>query len=679
MEHRSIKVLLIEDNPADARFIAEIIRTGRHASRFDLIHKPRLRDGLQYLKESERPVDAILLDLSLPDSQGFDTFLRLLTEASDLPIIVLTGIDDGTVATRAVQEGAQDYLVKGQVDGPLLSRSILYAIERKRTEKDLQKQAALLNLAHDAIFVRGLDHTVQFWNDGAVELYGFTREEALGKVAQDLLYTGFPEPIDQIVEQVLESGRWEGELRQTASTGKKLVVESRWALRQGKDGEPTGFLEVNRDITSRKIIEEEFRKADRAFRTQSECNQALVRQTEEMELLQQVCRIVVDVGGYRMAWVGFAENDEDKTVLPVASAGYDQGYLERAKITWADTGRGRGPTGTAIRTGKIITSQNAFSNPAYQPWRSDGTMRGYASSIALPLIVERAVIGTLTIYASEPDAFNEEEASLLGNLAENLAYGIASIRVAKQRRRSEEELRVYASRLELVNAELQEFAFVASHDLQEPLRKIMTFCDMAMKRCAPGLDTTGKDYLDRVVNSASRMRQLLRDLLEFSRVATKTNPPKEIDLVKIAREAADVFESSIEETRSQIEIENVPALEADETQMLGLFQNLIGNALKFRGAEIPRVRVYGKLDRQGICEIFVKDNGIGFDPQFAELIFKPFQRLHSRSEYDGTGMGLSICRKIVERHGGSIRAESEPGKGSTFIIRLPVKQDGRTI
>ncbi len=255
MEHGRIKVLLIEDNPADARFIAEIIRTGRYASRFELVHKPRLCDGLQYLKETERPVDAILLDFSLPDSQGFDTFFRLLAEASDLPVIVLTGIDDETVATRAVQEGAQDYLVKGQVDGHLLSRSILYAIERKRTEKDLQKQAALLNLAHDAIFVLGLDHTVQFWNDGAVELYGFTREEALGKVTQDLLHTGFPEHMDQIVDHVLESGRWAGELRQTSSTGKELVVESRWALRRGEDGKPTGFLEVNRDITARKIAE----------------------------------------------------------------------------------------------------------------------------------------------------------------------------------------------------------------------------------------------------------------------------------------------------------------------------------------------------------------------------------------------------------------------------------------
>ncbi len=561
------------------------------------------------------------------------------------------------------------------------SRDELESRVRERTaelvsaNEDLQKQAALLNLAHDAIFVVDSVDVVSFWNNGAEDLYGFTREQVIGNVACEFLQTRFPESFEQVVNHVIDSGQWAGELRQTTSSGEELVVESRWALRRGEDGKPTGFLIVNRDITARKIIEEELRKTDRAFRALSECNQAMMRQTEERELLQQVCRIVVDVGGYRMAWVGFAGNDESKSVLPIASAGYDHGYLGQAQIAWADTERGRGPTGTAIRTGKIVTSQNALINPSYEPWRSEGTRRGYISSIAFPLIVESEVIGALTIYASELDAFDEGEASLLSNLAENLAYGIASIRAAEQRRRSEEELRVYASRLELVNAELQEFAFIASHDLQEPLRKIQTFCDMAQKRCAPVLDDTAKDYLDRVFNSASRMRQLLRDLLEFSRVATRSGPFKQINLVEIVLEAADVFEASVKETGCQIEVGNIPAIEADATQMLGLFQNLIGNALKFRGDATPSINVYSELDGRGICEIFIKDNGIGFAPQFTELIFKPFQRLHSRNEYEGTGMGLSICRKIVERHGGNIRAESEPGKGSTFIIRLPVKQD----
>lgn len=225
------------------------------------------------------------------------------------------------------------------------------------------------------------------------------------------------------------------------------------------------------------------------------------------------------------------------------------------------------------------------------------------------------------------------------------------------------ELKAYSEKLERINEELNEFAFVASHDLQEPLRKIQTFCDMARVRCDLPPDSPVLKYLERILSSASRMRHLLRDLLQFSRVAGKLEPFKETDLHEIVREAADIFERDILETGCLVRIENMPTIEADETQMLELFQNLIGNALKYRrSGESPLIRIRGKTDSQGFCEISVKDNGIGFEQQFDKLIFKPFQRLHSQGEYEGTGMGLAICRKIVELHGGSIGAESEPGK-----------------
>lgn len=239
------------------------------------------------------------------------------------------------------------------------------------------------------------------------------------------------------------------------------------------------------------------------------------------------------------------------------------------------------------------------------------------------------------------------------------------------------ELSTTVARLETMNRELQEFTHVASHDLQEPLRKIQTFCGMAQKRCGPALDRTGLEYLDRVMNSASRMRQLLDDLLQLSRMDSRPEPYKAVDLHRIVREAVDVFEETIREAGGLVEIGDIPVVEADETQILRLFQNLIGNALKFRGDAKPVVRIHAKPDGRSGCEIFVEDNGTGFDQEYAELIFKPFQRLHSRGQYEGNGMGLTICRRIVERHGGSIRAESRPGKGSTFIIGLPVKQDGR--
>ena len=292
--------------------------------------------------------------------------------------------------------------------------------------------------------------------------------------------------------------------------------------------------------------------------------------------------------------------------------------------------------------------------------------------------MERKIIGALTIYASEPDAFDEAEAGLLDNLSENLAYGISSIRTAEERRRSAEELKQYASRLEVTNQELQDFSFIAAHDLQEPLRKIQTFCDITQTRCGPMLDSSGREYLDRIINSASRMRQLLHDLLQFSRVATKPKPFEKADLNLLAHGAAAVLQAQLTESGGNIVIEDLPVIEADTGQMLQLFQNLIGNALRYRGNDRPNIKICSIIDEQA-CEIRVEDNGIGFDQKFAERIFKPFQRLHGPNAYDGTGMGLALCRKIAERHGGTIRADSEPGKGSTFIVRLPIHQSGEVI
>lgn len=244
-----------------------------------------------------------------------------------------------------------------------------------------------------------------------------------------------------------------------------------------------------------------------------------------------------------------------------------------------------------------------------------------------------------------------------------------------ERMRAETELRATVSRLGLLNVELQEFAFVASHDLQEPLRKIQTFSDMAKKRCTPPLDSTGQQYLDRVITSAGRMRQLLDDLLQFSRVVTRPEPFEKVDLNRLVREAVDVFEQQIMQTGAKIEIQELPSIEVDASQLLRLFQNMIGNALKFRNKDRnPFIKIYAEAGEQDSWDIFVEDNGIGFEQQFAETIFKPFQRLHGRKEYEGTGIGLAICRKIAEQHGGSIRVRSGPGKGSKFILKLPGTQ-----
>ena len=243
-----------------------------------------------------------------------------------------------------------------------------------------------------------------------------------------------------------------------------------------------------------------------------------------------------------------------------------------------------------------------------------------------------------------------------------------------ERKKAERELKAYAGKLEFLNEELQEFAFVASHDLQEPLRKIQTFGQLLAGRYRDSLGAEGQDYLGRLTRSAGRMSELLQSLLDYSRVATRQKPFAPTDLAEVARDAASDLELVIKRAAGSVEIGELPAIEADSVQMRQLFQNLIGNAMKYaREFEAPVVRINAHV-HDGICRLMVEDNGIGFDEQYSERIFRPFQRLHGRtSKYDGTGMGLAICRKIVERHGGNILAKSTPGEGTTIVVQLPLR------
>lgn len=248
------------------------------------------------------------------------------------------------------------------------------------------------------------------------------------------------------------------------------------------------------------------------------------------------------------------------------------------------------------------------------------------------------------------------------------------------------ELHDTNAELERSNRELEDFAFVASHDLQEPLRKIQAFGDRLRSKHGPSLNGEALDYLARMQNAAQRMHRLINDLLTYSRVTTKAQPFVRTDLEMIAREVLSDLEVRINQTGGNVEVSEMPVIEAEPMQMRQLLQNLIGNGLKFHRPGIkPIIIVKGSVietsgnSAQGkgsnkYCRITVGDNGIGFDEKYLDRIFTPFQRLHGRGEYEGTGIGLAVCRKIVERHGGALTAESKPGSGATFIVTLPVDQ-----
>jgi PAS domain S-box-containing protein len=243
-------------------------------------------------------------------------------------------------------------------------------------------------------------------------------------------------------------------------------------------------------------------------------------------------------------------------------------------------------------------------------------------------------------------------------------------------RSSERKLRQFTVQLERSNRELQDFAYVASHDLQEPLRKIVVFGERLKEKSGEALAAESRDYLERMQKAATRMQTLINDLLTFSRVTTKARPFAPIDLAEVTREVVSDLEARIEQVKGRVEVGALPVIDSEELQMRQLLQNLIGNALKFRRPEEPPVvkvaaRRFSDDSGRELCELTVSDNGIGFDEKYLDRIFNVFQRLHSRGEFEGNGMGLAIVKKIARYHGGDITAKSKPGVGTTFILTLP--------
>lgn len=318
-------------------------------------------------------------------------------------------------------------------------------------------------------------------------------------------------------------------------------------------------------------------------------------------------------------------------------------------------------------------------------WHATYWLSGYvklitaAASLATAVVLPAIVPKTLGL-ANDARASAERKLEL-ERINRELMNEIA------RRERAEEELKNFAARLERSNSELQDFASVASHDLQEPLRKVQAFGERLKAKSGDALSDEGRDYLERMQNAAGRMQTLINDLLTLSRVTIGAQPFAAVNLHRVTEEVVSDLEMLIERTNGRVEIGELTTIEADATQMRQLFQNLIGNALKFNRPNVPPVvKISGQILGGGAASVETgatyrltfEDNGIGFENKNADKIFKVFQRLHGRSEYEGTGIGLAVCRRIAERHSGTIAAQSAPGAGATFIVDLPIKQREKT-
>ncbi|WP_426756871.1 PAS domain-containing protein [Myxococcus sp. Y35] len=291
-------------------------------------------------------------------------------------------------------------------------------------------------------------------------------------------------------------------------------------------------------------------------------------------------------------------------------------------------------------------------------WLEEAGIRSFAG---MPLMVRGQLVGVLGVYGLSP--LGEEAVAALAAVSDAIAQGV-------ERRRAEEALQQRAQELARSNEELQQFAYVASHDLQEPLRMVASYTQLLGRRYKGKLDADADAFIHYAVDGVNRMQRLIQDLLAYSRVGTRGRDLRSCDAGRALERAMANLRAAIDETRATVEHGPLPAVLADETQLTLLFQNLVGNALKFHGSAPPRVQVSAEPEGDQV-RFTVRDWGIGIAPEYFERIFVIFQRLHGKEEYPGTGIGLAICKKIVERHGGRIGVESRPGEGTAFWFTLP--------
>jgi PAS domain S-box-containing protein len=555
-----------------------------------------------------------------------------------------------------------------------------------------QRYRDLVELSPEAIFVHHGEHYV-YANPAAIRLLGAERpEDLVGRKVLDFVHPMHRAAVADRMRQVLEQGvsaplverkilRLDGQVVDVEATARGITYEGQPAAQvlyrditlrkqaqdallqahaelEGKVAERTADLAktvqaLQSEVAQRQKAEADLQRTNRVLQMLSACNEALVRLDDEHRLMQEICWIAVEIGGYRMAWVGLADNDADRRVRPVASVGFERGYLESARISWADTERGQGPTGTAIRLGQVQIGTDFLTEPRLAPWRAEAIKRGFRSSIALPLRQGEEVIGALTIYAAEPAAFSEAQVKVLQELAEDLAFGIHAARMRTALRESRDRLRALASELTLTeHRERRRIAQILHDHLQQLL--------VGAKIRLTVLRRSG----DGETNQAAReIEGLVEASLTVSRSLTAELSPPIVNeagwsptLEWLARWMADKHGLTVE-----LAVEHDAPVGAGDVRVL-LFEavrELLFNVVKH--AQVKTAAVTLRRGPGGEMQIVVADNGVGFDPAM------------SRSAgAGGSGFGLFSIRERLDLVGGRLEVESTPSQGSRFTLTVPV-------
>lgn len=545
-----------------------------------------------------------------------------------------------------------------------------------------KQQLNVLEFLPDATFVIDQDKKVIAWNRAMEDMTGVHREEIIGKgdYAYAVPFYGVERPIliDLIfLDKEEAESRYDHVMRDgdmlTAEIFSSVFYGGRGAYLWGRasplfdsEGNIVGAIESIRDITEKKLTERKIDHLNRVLLAIRNVNQLVVRETDPEKMLKGVCAALIETRGYQNAWIALL-NDSRKLVT-VAKAGLGEDFLpmierlKRGELTECAQ--------NALDRPGVTVTEDPFSSCAECPLSSTCEGRG---AMTLRLEHEGNIYGIMSLSIPREYVTDDEEKALLEEVAEDIVFALHSMELEKARRQAENKLKKYSEDLERSNQELEQFAYVASHDLQEPLRMITSYVKLLQLRYKDKLDDDANDFINYAFDGATRMQMLINDLLAFSRVSTRGNPFELTDSGTVLEQTLTGLKMAVEDIGALITHDPLPVVMADASQLAQVLQNLISNAIKFHGDDPLEVHI--SAERQRDDWVFsVKDNGIGIEPQYFGRIFVIFQRLHGRTEYPGTGIGLAVSKRIVERHGGRIWLESEPGKGSTFYFTIPVTQ-----
>jgi PAS domain S-box-containing protein len=549
--------------------------------------------------------------------------------------------------------------------------------ERKEAEKGLHLLAAAVARLNDVVMITEAGHydepgpRMLFVNEAFERVTGWTRGEAIGRSPRMLQGPKSDRAeLARIGAALRRNEPVRAELINYTKAGAEYWVEFDIVPLFDPNGRATHQVAIQRDITARKLAEDGMQRFNRSLRVLSSCTMSLVDVQDEAGYLADVCRSVVDAGGYRMAWIGQAQDDAGKSVRPVAQAGHEDGYLSEVRFSWdAAIPNGQGPTGRAIRSGKTQFNQNWVADPSKAHWREAGIRRGYQSSVALPLVAGKRAFGALVLYASEPDAFNAEEVAPLEELARNISVGIESLRARKERDDAE-------------GANRAKSAFLAnmSHEIRTPLNAIVGLNHLMRQ---DGVTPLQAARMDKIDTASQHLLAILNDVLDLSKIDAggvkieSTNFP----LSAVLDNVHSIIAESARDKGLSVAVDghDVPAwLNGDPTRLRQALLNYAGNAVKFtkRGSITLRASLLQEHGDELLVRFSVEDSGIGVTPEQIPRLFQAFEQADASTtrRFGGTGLGLAITQRLAHLMGGECGVHSEPGVGSMFWFTAQLRR-----